>query len=85
MFRYARTCYCQVLRQSLYVFACTMAAACKDTHFAKAQVKKFNGVPVENLRHLSQLTAACTERFMRFDLDYEVLTLLCHAIWQALV
>ena len=36
------------------------------------QVRKFNGVEVENLRHLSQLTAACTERFMRFDLDYEV-------------
>jgi PDZ domain len=37
-----------------------------------AQVRKFNGVEVENLRHLGQLTAACTERFMRFDLDYEV-------------
>lgn len=36
------------------------------------QVKKFNGVEVENLRHLGQLTAACTDRFMRFDLDYDV-------------
>ena len=30
------------------------------------------GLKWRNLRHLSQLTAACTERFMRFDLDYEV-------------
>ena len=30
------------------------------------------GAPVRNLRHLTQLTAACTEPFMRFDLDYNV-------------
>ena len=27
---------------------------------------------MRNLRHLTQLTAACTEPFMRFDLDYNV-------------
>ena len=27
---------------------------------------------MRNLRHLAQLTAACTEPFMRFDLDYNV-------------
>ena len=36
------------------------------------QVLKFNGTPVRNLRHLAQLSTACTEPFMRFDLDYNV-------------
>lgn len=27
---------------------------------------------MDNLRHLAELTAGCEQRFMRFDLDYEV-------------
>ncbi len=54
------------------VLACDATLGYED-HF-NVEVLKFNGVPVENLRHLAQLAATCTERFMRFDLEYEVLS-----------
>lgn len=36
------------------------------------QVLKFNETPVRNLRHLAQLATACSDPFMRFDLEYNV-------------
>lgn len=35
------------------------------------QVKKFNGVEIENLKHLCQLVENNTEENVRFDLDDE--------------
>lgn len=36
------------------------------------QVHKFNGQPVRNLRHLAEMVCACEDRFMRFELAYNV-------------
>lgn len=33
------------------------------------QVKKVNGVEIENLKHLCQLVETCREKNLRFDLD----------------
>lgn len=38
---------------------------------AEYQVKKVNGVEVDNLKHLCQLVEGCTEKNIRFDLDDE--------------
>uniref|UniRef100_A0A0D9WGK2 Protease Do-like PDZ domain-containing protein n=1 Tax=Leersia perrieri TaxID=77586 RepID=A0A0D9WGK2_9ORYZ len=38
---------------------------------AEMQVKKVNGVEVENLKHLCSLVEGCTEENLRFDLDDE--------------
>ncbi|XP_059665551.1 protease Do-like 10, mitochondrial [Cornus florida] len=38
---------------------------------AELQVKKVNGVEVENLKHLCQLVDNCSEESLRFDLDEE--------------
>ncbi|OEL29975.1 Protease Do-like 10, mitochondrial [Dichanthelium oligosanthes] len=38
---------------------------------AELQVKKVNGVEVENLKHLCSLVEGCTEENLRFDLDDE--------------
>ncbi|KAJ4968501.1 hypothetical protein NE237_015202 [Protea cynaroides] len=38
---------------------------------AELQVKKVNGVEVENLKHLRRLVDGCVERSLRFDLDDE--------------
>lgn len=41
------------------------------------QVLRFNGTEVRNLRHLAEMAAACTEPYMRFDLEYNVSSLFC--------
>lgn len=38
---------------------------------AELQVKRVNGVEVENLKHLCSLVESCTEENLRFDLDDE--------------
>eukprot|EP01018_Ginkgo_biloba_P002689 Gb_08262 [translate_table: standard] len=38
---------------------------------AEFQVKKVNGVEIDNLKHLRQLVEGCTEKSLRFDLDDE--------------
>lgn len=38
---------------------------------AELQVKKVNGVEIDNLRHLCNLVEDCKEEFLRFDLDDE--------------
>lgn len=38
---------------------------------AEYQVKKVNGVEVDNLKHLCKLVEGCTEKSIRFDLDDE--------------
>lgn len=35
------------------------------------QVKKVNGLEIDNLKHLSQLVENCSEESLRFDLDDE--------------
>ena len=52
------------------VLACDATLGYEDLF--NTQVLKFNETPVRNLRHLAQLTSACTEPFMRFDLEYNV-------------
>jgi len=43
---------------------------------AEHQVKKVNGVEVDNLKHLRQLVEGCTEKSIRFDLDNEKVVVL---------
>lgn len=38
---------------------------------SESQVKKVNGIEVENLKHLCRLVEGCTEECLRFDLDDE--------------
>ncbi len=52
------------------VLACDATLGYEDLF--NTQVLKFNGTPVRNLKHLAQLTSACTDPFMRFDLEYNV-------------
>lgn len=52
------------------VLACDATLGYEDLF--NTQVLKFNETPVRNLRHLAQLTSACTQPFMRFDLEYNV-------------
>ena len=40
------------------------------------QVKKVNGVEVENLKQLCRLVENCSEKFLRFDLDDEIVIVL---------
>mmetsp|Transcript_3898 Transcript_3898/g.11656 ORF Transcript_3898/g.11656 Transcript_3898/m.11656 type:complete len:549 (-) Transcript_3898:1965-3611(-) len=39
-------------------------------------VLKFNGTEVENLRHLADMVESTTEKYMRFDLDYDEVVVL---------
>jgi len=43
------------------------------------QLKKFNGTPVVNLRHLISLVNESEEPYMRFDLEYDV-RCACHTM-----
>ena len=52
------------------VLACDATLGYEDLF--NTQVLKFNGTPVRNLKHLAQLTSACSDPFMRFDLEYNV-------------
>lgn len=56
------------------VLACEATLGYED--YCNVQVLKFNGTPVRNLRHLTELVSECQEKYMRFDLAYrEVITL----------
>ena len=52
------------------VLACEATLGYED--YCNVQLLKFNGTPVNNLRHLTELVEACTETYMRFDLAYQV-------------
>ncbi|KAK9908877.1 hypothetical protein WJX75_004161 [Coccomyxa subellipsoidea] len=56
------------------VLACDATLGYEDLF--NTQVLKFNETPVRNLRHLAQLTSACTQPFMRFDLEYNEVVIL---------
>lgn len=43
----------------------------KDVNLCHVQVKKVNGVDIENLKHLCQLVDNCSEESVRLDLDDE--------------
>ena len=58
------------------VLACDTTLGYED--YCNVQLLKFNGTPVNNLRHLTELVEDCTETYMRFDLAYQV-TLLSRA------
>lgn len=47
------------------------------------QLLRFNGVAVQNLRHLSTLVTECTEHYMRFDLEYNEVVVIETAAVQA--
>lgn len=34
------------------------------------QVNKFNGQPINNLKHLAEMVIGCEEPYMRFDCEY---------------
>lgn len=55
--------------------------------YCNIQVLKFNGTPVRNLRHLTELVSSCEEKYMRFDLAYRVClynhwSIICLPSWQ---
>lgn len=52
------------------VLACDATLGYEDLY--NVQVKKFNGVDIRNLRQLTELVLQCTDKYMRFDLDYHV-------------
>lgn len=52
------------------VLACEATLGYED--YCNIQVLKFNGTPVRNLRHLTELVSDCKEKYMRFDLAYRV-------------
>lgn len=52
------------------VLACEATLGYED--YCNVQVLKFNGTPVRNLRHLTELVSECQEKYMRFDLAYRV-------------
>ena len=39
------------------------------------QVLKFNGKPVKNLKSLANMVESCEDEFMKFDLDYDQVSL----------
>ena len=53
-----------------------MALACDANlgyeDYCNIQILKFNGVPVNNLKHLIELATICNEEYMRLDLAYKV-------------
>ena len=58
------------------VLACDTTLGYED--YCNVQLLKFNGTPVNNLRHLTELVKDCTETYMRFDLAYQVTY--CHKL-----
>ncbi len=52
------------------VLACDATLGYEDLN--NIRVKKFNGEPVQNLRHLAEMVYNCSEKFLRFDLEYHV-------------
>ncbi|BFG27240.1 hypothetical protein CerSpe_135150 [Prunus speciosa] len=47
---------------------------------AELQVKKVNGIEVENLKHLCQLVESCSKESVRFDLDDDRVIVLNHRL-----
>lgn len=43
----------------------------KDVNLCHVQVKKVNGVEIENLKHFCRLVDSCREESVRLDLDDE--------------
>jgi len=52
------------------VLACDATLGYEDLY--NVQLKKFNGTPVVNLRHLISLVNESEQPYMRFDLEYDV-------------
>ena len=67
---------CNILWVCLQVVILSQVLACDATlgyeDYCNVQLLKFNGTPVNNLRHLTELVESCTETYMRFDLAYQV-------------
>ena len=59
------------------VLACDATLGYEEIH--NTQVLQFNSTRIRNLAHLAELTATCTQPFMRFDLDLDV-SPLSHAV-----
>lgn len=51
-----------------------------ESSFFHLQVKKVNGVEVENLKHLCGLVEGCQDENLRFDLDEERVIVLNYKI-----
>ncbi|CAK0742846.1 hypothetical protein CVIRNUC_001425 [Coccomyxa viridis] len=56
------------------VLACDATLGYEEIH--NTQVLHFNSTRIRNLAHLAQLTTACTQPFMRFDLDLDEVVVL---------
>ncbi len=52
------------------VLACNATLGYEDLY--NMRVQKFNGTSLQSLQHLAQLSTACAEKYMRFDLDHSV-------------
>ena len=61
-----------VAHRAMYaqVLACDATLGYEDLY--NVQLKKFNGQPVVNLRHLISLVNESKQPYMRFDLEYDV-------------
>ena len=55
---------------SVQVLACDATLGYEDLY--NVQLKKFNGEPVVNMRHLIGLVNNSRQPYMRFDLEYDV-------------
>ncbi|KAK9820002.1 hypothetical protein WJX72_005011 [[Myrmecia] bisecta] len=56
------------------VLACDATLGYEDLF--NVHIRKFNGMPIKNLRHLAQLVIDCKDKWMRFDMDYEEVVIL---------
>ena len=66
----------QVSPSALQVLVLSQVLACNATlgyeDLYNMRVHKFNGTALKSLQHLAQLSTACTDKYMRFDLDHSV-------------
>jgi len=56
------------------VLACDATLGYEDIY--NVQVQRFNGTTVRNLKHLAELVTACSEKYMRFEMEYNELVVL---------
>ena len=63
------------------VLACDATLGYED--YCNVQVFRFNGTPVKNLKHLTELVSICKEEYMRFDLAYQVHSIFLHLFFVA--
>ena len=74
-------CKCAAMQAVILsqVLACEATLGYED--YSNLHVIKFNGQPVRNLEHLARMVFDCKDKYMRFDLDYQVRKMLPVVAW----